>query len=213
MMPSDETVEDPAGAAEWPKRRVSDPAVLRAMAHPLRLRLMELLAVHGPATATELAARTDQKPANCSWHLRQLAAAGFIEEAGGGTGRQRHWRYIPTGHVYSTSGTEPEFLRAARTVSAAQLDRELGELRSWTAHSSDEPDEWRSAAFMTQSILWLTPEELTELGDTVTALYLRSVRRMSDPESRPKGARPIRLIGWGVPAVNLEDAPPDPGDA
>ena len=58
------------------------------MAHPVRLRLLAELADLGQATATELAERTGESPANCSWHLRQLARYGFIEEAESGAGRR-----------------------------------------------------------------------------------------------------------------------------
>src|SRR2546423_11325721 len=83
--------------ADFEHRELRDPRALRAMAHPVRLRLMEELLIRGPATATELAERVGENPANCSWHLRQLAKYGFVEEAGGGTGRQRPWQIVPKG--------------------------------------------------------------------------------------------------------------------
>ncbi|HTW11798.1 MAG TPA: helix-turn-helix domain-containing protein, partial [Solirubrobacteraceae bacterium] len=64
---------------------------LRAMTHPVRVALLEALAVGGPQTATEAAERIGESPTTCSFHLRQLAKYGFVEEAGGGMGRSRPW--------------------------------------------------------------------------------------------------------------------------
>ena len=63
-------------------RRLRDPRALTAVAHPVRMGILELLSVEGAMTATELADRLDESPANCSWHLRKLAEHDFIEEAG-----------------------------------------------------------------------------------------------------------------------------------
>ena len=64
-------------------RRLRDPRALSALAHPVRLGIIELLATEGPMTASGLADRLDESPANCSWHLRKLAEHEFIEEAEG----------------------------------------------------------------------------------------------------------------------------------
>src|SRR4030088_3589210 len=74
------------------RSNTTDPRALRALAHPLRLRLLELLVLRGPMTATEAADLLGESPANCSFHLRTLAKYGYVEEAGGGRGRQRPWR-------------------------------------------------------------------------------------------------------------------------
>lgn len=64
-----------------PMRQLTDPTDLRALAHPVRMSILEQLIVFGPLTASELATRIDESPANCSWHLRKLAEHGFVEEA------------------------------------------------------------------------------------------------------------------------------------
>ncbi|MGH8876191.1 MAG: winged helix-turn-helix domain-containing protein [Stackebrandtia sp.] len=188
----------------WPMRRIEDPQPLRAMAHPLRIRLSELLAAHGPATATELAQRVGHSPANCSWHLRQLAAGGFIEEAEGGTGRQRIWKLIPGGNSYRDNYEDPEMSEAAAVAGSIQLQHEVGEFREWRATRHADSREWVESAFSNQSLLWLTPEELDELGKQVMDLYTRGIERHIKPETRPEGARPIRLVAWGFPDKNLE---------
>lgn len=76
--------------------RLSDVRVMRAMAHPLRMRILGSLRIDGPATATMLARRLDTDSGRTSFHLRQLARYGFIEDAPdlgkGPRGRDRYWR-------------------------------------------------------------------------------------------------------------------------
>lgn len=201
---TDEEPEPTENTDDWPQREVRDVNALRALAHPLRLRLIELLGVHGPATATELAERVGHSPANCSWHLRQLAAGGFIEEAEGGTGRQRVWKFVPTGHTYGYSDDDPDLTEAATIASAIQLEHEVGEFRQWRAAKDSEPAEWRDAAFVSQSIVWLTAAELDDLNDEIKKVYLRHIQRHFEAETRPADSRPVRLVAWGVPAKNLE---------
>jgi DNA-binding transcriptional ArsR family regulator len=184
-------------------RPLRDPAALRALAHPLRLKILEALAVHGPATATELSDRVDESPANCSWHLRQLARYGFIEETGGGTGRQRPWRLVPGGTTWADRD-EPddrELARAGDATTEVLLDREYAALRHWLAQRRTAPVEWRDAAYLGQSIAFLTPEELTGLGEELLAILLRYQDRLTDPAQRPPGARPVRLVAWSTPDV------------
>ena len=75
-------------------RQLTDPLAMRAMAHPVRLALMQALNDAGTLTATEAAERVGESPSNCSFHLRQLAKYGWVEEAPGGKGRQRPWRAV-----------------------------------------------------------------------------------------------------------------------
>ncbi len=72
---------------------VLTPKALRGMVHPIRLQLLELLQIDGPATATGLAARVGQSSGVTSYHLRVLAEHGLIlEDTERGTGRDRWWR-------------------------------------------------------------------------------------------------------------------------
>src|SRR5580692_9859211 len=71
--------------------RITDPTVMRALAHPVRMALIELFGVHDTLTATQASEALGESPANCAFHLRTLAKYGFVEEAGGGRGRERPW--------------------------------------------------------------------------------------------------------------------------
>src|SRR2546426_926461 len=72
--------------------RLTDPRALRAYAHPTRIELVGLLRRQGPLTATQAAGLIGESVAGCSFHLRQLAKYGLVEEAGGGRGREKPWR-------------------------------------------------------------------------------------------------------------------------
>jgi DNA-binding transcriptional ArsR family regulator len=76
-------------------RRITDATTLRALAHPVRIAIIETLSLEGALTATEVGERIGESPTTCSFHLRQLAKYHFVEEAGGGKGRARPWKMRP----------------------------------------------------------------------------------------------------------------------
>src|SRR5262245_33640111 len=95
---------------------------VRALAHPLRLELLDMLRFDGPSTATLLARRTGESSGATSYHLRQLARYGYVEEAPAtGGGRERWWRYRERRLV--TTGGEPE-ATSLRTLLSELLTRE-----------------------------------------------------------------------------------------
>src|SRR5580658_1958187 len=89
-------------------REVSDLDSLRALSHPVRIALVEALALHGPLTATEVGALIGESPTTCSFHLRQLARYDFVEEAGGGKGRARPWKLKSLGLSFSEVDVDAE---------------------------------------------------------------------------------------------------------
>jgi DNA-binding transcriptional ArsR family regulator len=198
--PHDGTPED------VPQREIRDPQVLRAMAHPVRISIVEQLAMTGAATATELSEQIGESAANCSWHLRQLAKYGFVEEAEGGTGRQRPWRLVAqsTRVPASDHQTEQEFTQASDALMDVMLGRELEALRAWQSTRNTASEAWRDASFATQSWDFLTVEELAELRRELMEVLERTVLRHADridPARRPPGAQPIRFVAWAFPAV------------
>jgi DNA-binding transcriptional ArsR family regulator len=153
--------------------RLTDPGQMRALAHPLRLRLLGLLRSDGPATATELAEHLEVSPALASYHLRQLAAHGFIDEAPdlATDGKQRWWRATHE----RTSWKTVEFLDTPERVAAEQaLGREIARAHAdraaeWVVDASSWPTEWVDASTMSDWILELTPEDLTEMREELEA--------------------------------------------
>jgi predicted ArsR family transcriptional regulator len=177
---------------------------LRAVAHRVRIRLLEELSVIGPATATQLSERVGESPANCSWHLRQLARYGFVEEAGGGTGRQRPWKLVMQRHEWDEADEDPEVRLAGRAMSKVFFARQDEVLQDWLDAAYTEPAEWRDAAFVNQSATWLTAEELAQIDKEIRPILTRYFDRFSDPSRRPPGSRLVRFLLWGVPARGVE---------
>jgi DNA-binding transcriptional ArsR family regulator len=187
-------------------RRLTDPRDLRAVAHPLRMALLETLTLHGPMTATELGARLGESASNCSWHLRKLAEHGFVREAEGGTGRQRPWQSAHTGMQWDDPepDDDADLSVAGRALTRVLLDRETTRLLAALEQRSSDDEPWRKATSVTQSAMWLTAEELAEVNRAVTELLMTKRERLEHPELRPDGARLCAFMAWGVPNPDKE---------
>jgi DNA-binding transcriptional ArsR family regulator len=179
-------------------RRLTDPRVMRALAHPTRLELMELVAREGELTATAAAGMLGLSPANVSFHLRQLGKYGFLEEAPPGPGRVRPWRIGSVQHSWDELGPDAEANAAASALTSVILERDLDRLRDWLARQPTAAPAWRKAAFMSESLMFLTPAELEELGERITELVLRYADRV-DPAQRPAGSAAVQAIAVGFP--------------
>ncbi|WP_423202937.1 winged helix-turn-helix domain-containing protein [Micromonospora kangleipakensis] len=95
---------------------------MRALSHPVRLALMEALG-EGPLTATQAGELIGEIPTTCSFHLRQLARYGFVEEAGGGRGRARPWRLTRRRRSAPARPEDPDWTRASQALDRVLLDR------------------------------------------------------------------------------------------
>ena len=154
---------------------------LRVLAHPLRSRLLGTLRLDGPATATQLAARLATNSGATSYHLRQLAEVGLVEDdPERSTGRDRCWR---SAHG-STSWTSTEFdddpdARAADDWLLRHHASMIGRwLDDWLESREEWPASWRGAADQSDYHLTMTPERLSALMDDLHAV----VRRYVDAE-------------------------------
>jgi predicted ArsR family transcriptional regulator len=161
--------------------------------------IVEHLSISGPLTATQLADRLDESPANCSWHLRKLAEHGFVEEAGGGTGRQRPWRVPGIGFTWDDPDAGAEQRRAAEALSDVVMQRALDRLTEARRREPEELREWQEAARGSEYATWLTAEELKATNDEIDAVLRRHLDRLHDPELRPAGSRLCEFVTWGVP--------------
>jgi predicted ArsR family transcriptional regulator len=180
------------------KRRLTDPRVMRALAHPTRIELMELVAREGELTATAAANMLGLSPANCSFHLRQLGKYGFLEEARPGPGRVRPWRIGSVQHSWDELGVDAEADAAASALTSVVLDRDLDRLRDWLGRQRTAAPEWRNAAFMSEALLYVTPEELEAIGEGIVELVQPYVERVA-PERRPEGSAPVHVLAVGFP--------------
>ncbi len=200
-----ETVERPRTAtpAIEPSRDVTDPRAMRALAHPVRLELLEQLAMAGTLTAAQASERVNETPANCSFHLRILARYGFVEEAGDGRGRARPWRRviggIGTPELYDEQDN-PEAAATGRALTDIVVNRHLETIRRYRAAVGPAvPPEWQSLGGHTNAITHLTLDELAELRAELIALLTRYAGRSAQPELRPAGSRPVQVFAFIMP--------------
>jgi hypothetical protein len=180
--------------------RLTDPRALRAYAHPVRMALMGLLRAEGPLTATRAAELLGESSGTCSFHLRQLAKYGLVEEAGGGTGREKPWRATATSTVWDAAGGDtPEVAAATGLLNTVIAERYFEQLMRWLEASPDEPAEWRQAAQLGDRILYVTAGELEELSRRVRGLVDEYFERQLKPELRPEGARLVTWLNLAFP--------------
>ncbi|SHF82536.1 helix-turn-helix domain-containing protein [Streptoalloteichus hindustanus] len=157
-----------------PSAKKLDARSLRGLAHPLRVRLLGLLRVDGPATGAMLATRLGEDRGNISWHLRQLAEHGFIvEDAERGTKRERWWR---AAHAYTELTVhdfvdDPESREPLARYLRASL--ELDFLRAAAFSLDDWPRQWQEAVEFSGWRVRLTPERLQAAVAEITAILNR----------------------------------------
>jgi DNA-binding transcriptional ArsR family regulator len=188
-----------AGSRRRRPRRISDRDTLRALAHPTRIALLETLVIRGAMTATEASEHVGESPSSCSFHLRQLQRFGFVEEAGGGQGRQRPWRMTELGLDFSMEEGDPATRIAARALYQLIRGRQLERYQLWQETRGSYPAAWREAALDSQSLAWLTPEELSAVGERLREDIPGFFERIEDPSARPAGALPVELLLLGHP--------------
>jgi predicted ArsR family transcriptional regulator len=164
-------------------------------------------------TATELGERIGESATTCSFHLRQLAKYGFVEEAGGGKGRARPWRATTIGYRFRDTSDDPEAQVAAGILGRLVRERQLERYWTWRTTQTSYPTEWREAAADTQHTFYMTADELSELNQELLALLLPRFRdRLTDPSKRPPGAVPVELLAFSYP-MQLPPAAVDTADS
>jgi predicted ArsR family transcriptional regulator len=181
---------------------VTDPRRLRALAHPLRLDLIETLTMLGSATAAECAREVGSTQANCSFHLRQLARFGFVEEAEPrADGRARPWRLTSLEQTWSSDDA------AADQLERVFVQREAERILGWLARSADEPEAWTTASFRGGMTLPMTAAELDEVSERLRAVLQPYVERLSDRDHWPEDSRFVRVLLSAVPLTTSADLP------
>jgi Helix-turn-helix domain len=179
-------------------REIRDPRAMRALAHPLRLRLLEHATREGTLTSTRASELTGESTGSCSFHLRQLAKYGFLEETAG-RGRERPWRPARLDTRWSFSGTEFDSTAAAEELNAQLLARDLAALDAYLRDRTQEPEAWQEAGLLSTSMLFLTPDEFEQLAADFMQLVRKHLPRTAEPTRRPDDARAVRLVTFAVP--------------
>jgi DNA-binding transcriptional ArsR family regulator len=202
-------------------RILSDVTSMRALAHPTRLSLLEILREHGSLTASQCATLLDLSPKTCSYHLNQLARNGLIRETAEPRMdlRERPWR-LAYGQIESPLEERDPSTAKARSksiVMIAQRNHDL--LLQFTAALDDVPDTWTSAVNITSRRMMMTVSELRDWSHEVEELTRRHVAAAESRIAEEKasatergqpvaaklategGRHAVRLISYGFPEI------------
>jgi len=174
---------------------LTDPKMMRALAHQARIAIWMHLGLNGPATATECAEIAGPSPSACSYHLRTLARYGFVEEdrASAANGRERPWRARMLAFNLADVPGTPAATRVASRLLVENLRAAAEENRArYLMRQSEYPADWQAASCELFSVAHVTPEELQRMREQVIEVMAPYVRL--DPASRPAGARPVRIM-------------------
>ena len=183
------TAREQGGSAAVPSR-----TSLRALAHPLRWQLIDLLESTGQATATQCAEALGETVASCAYHLSILGKYGYARQVPGYTGREKPWELTDIPQNLSPAGSDPASAELAEEAVDAFLDHELTKLKNRFRQRSQEPAEWQEGTGVLGETTWLTAAELNATWAAVKDLVLKFAGRDRDPSRRPAGAREVRLF-------------------
>ncbi|WP_328607302.1 helix-turn-helix domain-containing protein [Amycolatopsis sp. NBC_00345] len=183
------------------KNRVLDAKSLRALAHPLRIRLLDLLEEDGPATATGLGKRVGESSGTTSWHLRQLADAGLVvEDTERGSKRERWWKPAQNSTQLNSADFlhDPELAGPVTTYLHQVIEQRYREEVQFIAELPQRGGTWADKAMFNNVRLSLTPDEAQEMSREASALiekYRRDARPGDDSviahwAAFPRTARP-----------------------
>lgn len=182
-------------------------AMVQVLAHPLRARLLGLLRVMGPSTASKLADQLGTNSGATSYHLRQLSESGLVEEIPDkGTTRERWWQASHEYHSWTESehDTDPDSKAAADWLVRFAQREHARHIDDWLDVRTDWPTEWRDAADMSDYLVRVTPQQLVELNarvEAVIAEFIDEPEIADDPEGTDSsdGAELVGLIHYAFP--------------
>jgi DNA-binding transcriptional ArsR family regulator len=189
-----------------PSVQVTDVRALRALAHPLRNRLLGLLRLDGPSTATLLGQRVGESSGSTSYHLRQLAAYGFVEELPGhGTGRERWWqaRHRMTSWQADDVTGQPGGDEVQDEMTRLQVTGHGRVLDAWLQQRAALGPAWTTAASINDYALRLTPEQARTLADELLAV----LDRWSTQHPAAEPADGSELVSVLLDVVPLQEWP------
>jgi DNA-binding transcriptional ArsR family regulator len=201
-----ETLEPPAtGLIE----RTLDMESLKALAHPLRVQILDALSTYGQFTASGLAERLGESSGATSYHLRQLEKHGFVREVEGkGTARERWWERVPGGISLTPEGqSQSAASKAASKTILTEWERSRTRLLAEYLEHADEvlTEDWVQASGISTVNLRLTAEQLKELSDAWMDFMQPYVERFRG--QNPPGSRPVQVHFNAFPVIDGEETP------
>ena len=186
-------------------KEVTDVNTLRALAHPLRVRLLGALRLEGPSTASELGRRFGESSGSPSYHLRQLERFGFVvEDDEQPSRRERRWR---AAHDVTTLRAadfvdEDAAREALSVLEQQQLRFIVGTVQSWYRERQSWPREWVNAADQSDLHLRLRPGDLAKLNEELLAVVQRWIGNQRPPDD--PGARLVSVYLLGIPRTAVD---------
>jgi DNA-binding MarR family transcriptional regulator len=170
----------------------TDPKGLRALAHPLRWKLLDLLGSEGSATATRCAQVLGESVPSCAYHLGMLAKYGYVEQVPDREGREKPFRLTSYQQQLKPDGDDLASQLAGEATVDVFLDHELARTKSRQRSGSAEPAGWRPVIEGTTN--WLTQAEFEAVIQHMRSLVEQNLERLTDVSARPEGAREVRLF-------------------
>lgn len=164
------------------------------------MKLVGLLRRQGELTATRAGELIGESSGTASYHLRQLAKYGLVEEAGGGQGREKPWRATALFTHIAEDPTSPAGRRAASQLWGILAGAYHEWLLDWLARRPDESRRWRAAAPIGDHMLYVTADELASLDKQIVELLNPYAERLAQPELRPRASRLVRYVRFGAPS-------------
>jgi DNA-binding transcriptional ArsR family regulator len=188
------TESDTPPAGERPYR-VLDAGALRALAHPLRVQIYDILSSYGPQTSSSLAAMTGESSGAMSYHLRALARQDLIRELPDrGTARERWWERPVGGVTFASPEARktPAGRAAMQVVMAETLNRRHQQLMDYaTRELENDTADWQDAGMISTGTARLTVDQLADLTRRMQKLIDETVDAYRDQQG--EGVRPVTM--------------------
>ncbi|MCZ4125624.1 winged helix-turn-helix domain-containing protein [Streptomyces sp. H39-S7] len=189
-------------------QRITDLDALKVFTHPLRIKLYRALvaAQSRAATASQLSDQVDEAVSLVSYHLRKMAAHGFIVEAPEKStdGRERWWKVSPErGFTFHNAdfADRPEGVAVLSQVTRQLLATRGERYEAYLDEQAAWPSEWTNASFTSEYLPRLTAAELQELADDMGALMDRwnARSRAADEAGEDEGREHVAVHLYGFP--------------
>jgi DNA-binding transcriptional ArsR family regulator len=183
------------------RRLLDDPRSIRALAHPLRLELREIVGRSGRITTADAARELGISHGLASHHLHQLAKYGFVEQVNGADNRERPWQLVATSESYVGIEDMPGGAAALTVLEQVVAERALANLQDWQERRAGWPAGWREQSGVGRSMIYLTEPELAGLLENIDSLIQEYTekRPLDDVASRPPGSVPVEFTMFVVP--------------
>jgi predicted ArsR family transcriptional regulator len=183
--------------------QITDPTAIRALAHPVRLDLLDLLVAIGPATAAQCGRVLGVTQASCSFHLRQLAKYGLVQDAGPGQDRrERRWQAADRTVTVAVTGAGDGVAR--QQLEGLVVEREMRAILGYAERADGEFAQWQHKAGIVSAVAVMSPDEAATVTEQWKALIEPYVARAAGSGLRLQpGQRYVRYFMAATPLPEI----------